>query len=42
VGLRQFGHNPKKIVPRLLSWAGAPLFLVPRFRDNLLATATAP
>jgi SAM-dependent methyltransferase len=39
---RHFGHRPRKLAPRLLAWLGAPLYLVPRFRDNLLATATAP
>jgi SAM-dependent methyltransferase len=42
VDLEQFHHHPNRIVPRVLSWMFYPLFLVPRFRDNLLATARAP
>ena len=42
IELRHFGHNPTRILPRLLAWVGAPLYLLPRFRGNLLATATAP
>jgi 2-polyprenyl-3-methyl-5-hydroxy-6-metoxy-1,4-benzoquinol methylase len=42
VEYRQMHHSPTKLWFRLLSWVGYPLFLVPRFRDNLLATASAP
>jgi SAM-dependent methyltransferase len=42
IELRQFHHNPGHWLARLLSWLAYPLFLVPRFRDNLLAVATAP
>lgn len=42
VEYRQMHHSPTKMTFRLLSWIGYPLFLVPRFRDNLLATASAP
>jgi hypothetical protein len=42
VEYRQMHHLPTKLAFRLLSWAGYPLFLFPRFRDNLLATASAP
>lgn len=42
VEYRQMHHSPTKLAFRLLSWAGYPLFLFPRFRDNLLATASAP
>jgi hypothetical protein len=42
VDFHQFHHHPNRIVPRLLSWTFYPLFLVPRFRDNLIATARAP
>jgi SAM-dependent methyltransferase len=42
IELRQAAHAPTRLVPRVLSWIGYPLFLVPRFRDNLVAVATAP
>lgn len=42
VALQQFHHHPKRLAPRLLSWMFYPLFLVPRFRDNLVATARVP
>jgi SAM-dependent methyltransferase len=42
VELRHFGHLPTHPVERVLATLGAPLYLIPRFRDNLLATATAP
>jgi hypothetical protein len=42
VALEQFHHHPNRILPRILSWMFYPLFVVPRFRDNLLATARAP
>lgn len=42
VEFRHFGHSPQKLGPRVLAWLGAPLYAVPRLRDNLLATASAP
>jgi 2-polyprenyl-3-methyl-5-hydroxy-6-metoxy-1,4-benzoquinol methylase len=42
VALRQFHHHPHDIRFRILSWLAYPLFLYPRFRDNLLAVARAP
>ncbi len=42
VAYQQFHHHPHRLVPRLLSWMFYPLFLVPRFRDNLFATARVP
>lgn len=42
IKLRQFHHTPTKLRDRVLSVVGYPLFLYPRFRDNLLAVATAP
>jgi SAM-dependent methyltransferase len=42
ISLKQFHHQPHRLGPRLLSWAFYPLFLVPRFRDNLVAVARAP
>jgi SAM-dependent methyltransferase len=42
VAFRQFHHHPKRLAPRLLSWILYPLVLVPRFRDNLMATARTP
>lgn len=38
----QMHHSPTNIVFRIISWLGYPLFLFPRFRDNLLAIAHAP
>ncbi len=38
----QMHHSPINTVFRIMSWIGYPLFLVPRFRDNLLAIARAP
>jgi len=37
----QMHHCPTNPVFRLISWIGYPLFLIPRFRDNLLAIAYA-
>lgn len=37
--LRNFPHQPYSLPFRVLSWAGSPLFLVPRFRDCLVAIA---
>jgi SAM-dependent methyltransferase len=36
---RQFHHRPKDPIFRAMSWIGSPLFLIPRFRDHLVATA---
>jgi SAM-dependent methyltransferase len=38
----QMHHSPTNPVFRIISWIGYPLFLVPRFRDNLLAIAHPP
>jgi Methyltransferase domain len=38
----QMHHSPTNALFRVASWIGYPLFLVPRFRDNLLAVAYAP
>lgn len=38
----QMHHLPTRPIFRVLSCLGYPLFLVPRFRDNLLAVAYAP
>jgi 2-polyprenyl-3-methyl-5-hydroxy-6-metoxy-1,4-benzoquinol methylase len=38
---RQYHHNPDKLVFRVMSWVGYPLFLIPRFRDYLVAEAVA-
>ena len=38
----QMHHSPINPVFRIMSWIGYPLFLVPHFRDNLLAIARAP
>lgn len=40
--LREFAHVPNRRTDRLLMRVGKPLLRVPRFRDNLLATAVAP
>jgi 2-polyprenyl-3-methyl-5-hydroxy-6-metoxy-1,4-benzoquinol methylase len=40
--LRYFPHQPYSLAFRLLSWIGRPLFLVPRWRDCLVAIAHAP
>jgi SAM-dependent methyltransferase len=40
--LRYFPHQPYSLPFRLLSWLGRPLFLVPRWRDCLVAIAHAP
>lgn len=42
VELRHFHHNPRAPLFRVLSWLGSPLFLLPRFRDYLVAVAHAP
>ena len=42
VEYRQMHHLPTNPVYRVASVLGYPLFAVPRFRDNLLAVATAP
>jgi 2-polyprenyl-3-methyl-5-hydroxy-6-metoxy-1,4-benzoquinol methylase len=38
----QMHHSPNNPMFRLLAWLGYPLHLVPRWRDNLVATAYAP
>src|SRR5205823_2007366 len=35
----QTHHSATNRIFRIMSWIGSPLFLVPRFRDNLLAIA---
>ena len=42
VELRDFHHVPHERLDGVLSALGAPLRRIPRFRDNLLAVATAP
>ena len=42
VEYRQMHHAPTDPVFRVMSWVGYPLFLVPHFRDNLVAIASAP
>lgn len=42
VTLREFAHVPHRTSDRLLAALGRPLLRIPRFRDNLLATAVAP
>ncbi|GAA1945721.1 class I SAM-dependent methyltransferase [Amycolatopsis minnesotensis] len=42
VELHEFAHTPNRRADRVLSKIGKPLLRVPRFRDNLLATGTAP
>jgi 2-polyprenyl-3-methyl-5-hydroxy-6-metoxy-1,4-benzoquinol methylase len=42
IDLRYFPHNPHQLPFRILSWIGRPLFLVHRFRDQLVAVAKAP
>ena len=41
VELRNFDHTPNEPLNRVLSSVGAPLRRIPRYRDNLLAVATA-
>jgi SAM-dependent methyltransferase len=38
----QMHHSPNNPFFRIMYWLGSPLFLVPRFRDNLLAIAQKP
>jgi SAM-dependent methyltransferase len=38
----QMHHSPNNPIFRIMYWLGSPLFLVPRFRDNLVAIAQAP
>lgn len=40
--LAEFAHVPNRRSDRLLALLGKPLLRIPRFRDNLLATAVAP
>lgn len=42
VSLREFAHAPTRRTDRVLAAIGKPLLRIPRFRDNLLATAVAP
>jgi SAM-dependent methyltransferase len=42
VHLENFAHAPNARLDRVLSTLGAPLRRIPRYRDNLLAAATAP
>lgn len=42
VGFYQMHHSPINPIFRIMYWIGAPLFLVPHFRDNLVAVAHAP
>ena len=42
VELHDFTHVPHERLDRVLSAVGAPLRQIPRYRDNLLAVATAP
>jgi 2-polyprenyl-3-methyl-5-hydroxy-6-metoxy-1,4-benzoquinol methylase len=42
VELHDFTHVPHERLARLLAAVGAPLRRIPRYRDNLLAVATAP
>lgn len=37
-----FRHQPNQPLFRALSWLGKPLFLVPRFRDSIVAFARTP
>jgi SAM-dependent methyltransferase len=38
----QMHHSPNNPIFRIMYWLGSPLFLIPRFRDNLVAVAQAP
>jgi hypothetical protein len=38
----QMHHSPTDPLFRPLAWLGYPLHIVPRWRDNLVATAFAP
>jgi hypothetical protein len=42
VDLQNFTHMPNARLHRVLSVVGSPLRRIPRYRDNLLAVATAP
>jgi SAM-dependent methyltransferase len=42
IELCYFEHQPHQPVFRVLSWLGKPLFLVPRFRDCIVAIARSP
>ena len=42
VELHDFTHVPHGRLDRALATLGAPLRRIPRYRDNLLAVATAP
>jgi SAM-dependent methyltransferase len=38
----QMHHSPTNLLFRPIAWLGYPLHIVPRWRDNLVATAYAP
>jgi len=42
MSFREFHHNPTQLHFRLMSWIGYPLFLIPRFRNQLVVVAKAP
>ena len=42
IELRHFPHSATRLPARFLASIGAVLYALPRFRDNLLATAVAP
>jgi SAM-dependent methyltransferase len=37
ISLHQYPHQPNDMVFRVMSWLGSPLFLIPRFRDTMIA-----
>jgi SAM-dependent methyltransferase len=41
VELKQFWHVPESLPRRVLGWVGAPMRLIPHFRDNLVGFGTA-
>lgn len=42
IAFRQFHHQPNPLFFRFLSLVGYPLFVVPRFRDQLMVVAMSP
>ena len=42
ITFRQFHHQPNHLLFRFLSLLGYPLFVVPRFRDQLMVVAASP
>jgi SAM-dependent methyltransferase len=38
--LVQMGHSPNDLRFRAMYWLGSPIFLIPRFRDNIVVVAT--